>query len=87
MTIKKDAFHAKLAFILSLFFWVPLFNIGFVIASLILAGIALKKNYSDPEHFDGRGFATAAIILSITGSVGLIIFLISQWSQLALVFG
>ena len=38
---EKDAFHAKIAFYLSLGFWIPLFNIGLCIVSIILASKAL----------------------------------------------
>ena len=79
---KKDSFHAKLAFGLSLGFWVPLFNIGFLIASIVFAVIALKRNRQDPAHFDGRGWAAAALVLSVTGILGIVVFFVTQWPVL-----
>lgn len=77
----KDAFHAKLAFYLSLGFWIPLFNIGLCIVSIILASKALKWHISDPEHYGGMGYSVAALVLSIAAIIltiaGLIIFLLT----------
>ncbi|MCP3684163.1 MAG: hypothetical protein GY861_15890 [bacterium] len=64
---QKDSFHAKLAFWISLGFWIPLFNIGICIAAIILAVQALKKQSNDPERFGGLRFAIIAIVLAVSG--------------------
>jgi uncharacterized BrkB/YihY/UPF0761 family membrane protein len=74
----RDKFYAKIAFFLSLGFWIPLFNIALCIISIIIAVIALKKYYQEPDKFGGLGYVIAALIISLTGIVltivGLIIF-------------
>jgi hypothetical protein len=79
---KRDKFHAKLAFYLSLGFWVPLFNVGLCITSLIIAIMAIKKHSKDPKCFGGIGYAITALILSITSLIlsilGLILYLLSD---------
>ncbi len=73
-----DKLEAKIAFYLSLGFWIPLFNIAICITSLIFAVRALRQYRKDPEHFGGMGYIMAAFILSITALVltflGLIIY-------------
>lgn len=84
MTSKKklDRFYAKIAFFLSLGFWVPLFNIGLCIVSLIFALKALKLRFKEPETYGGLGYAIAALILSLSGllltAIGTLIYLLSN---------
>jgi len=78
----RDKFYAKIAFYLSLGFWIPLFNVGLCLISIIIASVALKNHFREPEKYGGFGLAITALILSI-GSiiltiVGLIIFLMSN---------
>jgi hypothetical protein len=78
---KKDSFHAKIAFILSLGFWIPLFNVALSIVALWLAATSIRNQIENPKRFGGFGFALTAIILSVASIVltiiGLIIYLIS----------
>jgi hypothetical protein len=80
--MKKDCFYAKVSFFLSLGFFIPLFNLAICAGSLVTAIMALKLNYRDPKKFGGRGYAIAALILSVTGIaltiIGLIIYLMSE---------
>jgi len=69
--MKKDNFYAKTAFILSLGFWIPLFNIGLTIVSIFFACKALKLVDKDPKKYSGRTLAIIALILSITTLVGM----------------
>lgn len=71
---QKDYFYSKTSFILSLGFWVPLFNIGLCIASLILAFKALRYEEKEPERYGGRKYAIAAIVISTTILVFSLIF-------------
>ncbi len=79
---KKDQFYAKIAFYLSLGFWIPLFNIAISITSIILSILALKRYYNDPKKYGGLKYIIIALILSITSIVmtiiGLIVFLLSD---------
>lgn len=79
---RKDSFHAKIAFWLSLGFWIPLFNIGLCLASFIIALNALKKYNKNPVKYGGYSYIIIAIILSVTSIVltiaGLIIYLHSK---------
>ena len=80
--LKKEKFYAKIAFFLSLGFWIPLFNVGLCITSIIIALIAIKKNYKEPNKYGGIGYAIIALVLSITSIVlsiiGLILYLSSE---------
>jgi len=80
--MKRDSFYAKLAFYLSLGFWIPLFNIAICITSMILAVMALKTHYKEPKVYGGVGYAAAALVLSLTSLVltivGLFIWLFSE---------
>lgn len=80
--MKRDSFYSKLAFYISLGFWIPLFNVAISITALILALMALKRNYDEPKKYGGVGYAIAAIILSLSSLVltilGLIIYLTSD---------
>ena len=72
---KKDSFNAKLSFILSLGFFIPLFNIGLCIASLIIAITSLRNINNFPDKFEGLGYAIAAIAISATTLVLTIVFI------------
>ena len=80
--VKPDEFQAKLAFYLSLGFWIPLFNIGLCITSIIMASIALKRYFQDPVKYGGLGYIITAYILSIASIIltiiGMFIFLFSD---------
>jgi hypothetical protein len=73
---KKDSFRAKLAFYISLGSWIPLFNIGFSFAAIILSIKALRFIDSDPDKFSGRAYAIIALIIGITAFIGSILFLL-----------
>lgn len=62
----QDSFHAKTAFYLSLGFWIPLFNVGICIVSIMLAFKALRYADKNPQKYSGIGYAIAALVLSIT---------------------
>jgi hypothetical protein len=62
----KDSLYAKSAFFLSLGFFIPLFNIGLCITSIILASISLRKQLKEPQNYSGFGYAVAALAISIT---------------------
>ena len=66
---KKDSFYAKTAFILSLGFWIPLFNVGLTLVSIYLAVKALKLTEKNPKKYGGRKYAVIALILSISALV------------------
>ncbi len=78
----RDKFNSKVAFYLSLFFWIPLFNIAICITSFILAMKMLNKHIKSPNKFGGLGYIITALILSITGIVltiiGLVFYLLSE---------
>ena len=78
---KKDSFNAKLSFFLSLGFWVPLFNVGLCIVSIMIASKVLRLHFQDPEESSGIIYAVIALALSITSLVltflGLLIYLFS----------
>lgn len=78
----KDKFFAKIAFFLSLGFWIPLFNVGLCIASIIIGFMAIRKIMNEPNKYGGMGYAVTAIVLSVTSLVlsllGLIIYLSSE---------
>ncbi len=79
-TPKKDKFDAKLAFYLSLGFWIPLFNIGLAIVSIVIGWKALAKMRKDPR-FGGRAYAIIALIISFSIAIGSIMFLAVYLSQ------
>ena len=72
MKIKKDNFYAKTALILSLGFWIPLFNIGLTIVSIFFSLKALNLVDKHPKKFSGRTFAIIALVLSITTLVAML---------------
>jgi len=84
MTSKKklDCFHAKVAFFLSLGFWVPLFNVALCIISIVFALKALRLYFKKPRRHGGVGYFIAALVLSLSGLVltaaGLILYLMSN---------
>ena len=63
---QKDSFYGKTAFVLSLGFWIPLFNIGLMIIAIYFAIKALRFSDQHPEHFGGRKHATAALVIATT---------------------
>ena len=79
---EKDKFLPKVAFGLSLGFWVPLFNVGLCIASLILAIKSINNINRNPKANGGLGFVIAALVLSISSlvltAIGLSIYLTSE---------
>ncbi len=64
---QKDSFHAKLAFWISLGFWIPLFNIGICAAAIFIAAKAINRQFKEPERYGGLKFAVLAIVLAVTG--------------------
>ncbi len=73
---KKDKFDAKLSFILSLGFVIPLFNIGLCIVSLVLAINSIRYMRKYPEKYEGLGYAITAIVISLSTLILSIIFII-----------
>lgn len=73
--VKKDSFKAKLAFWLSMGFWLPLFNVGFSLVAIILAVKALKSIDNEPKRNGGRAYAIIALIIGLTSFIGSILFL------------
>lgn len=71
---KKDTFQARLAFYLSLGFWIPLFNIGLAVTSIVIAWKALRAISKD-NRFGGQGYAIAALVLSFTIVIASVVFL------------
>lgn len=78
---KKDSFHAKLAFFLSLGFWIPLFNIGLCIISLVLSIKALRLYLKNPGRYGGLGFAIAAFVISVASIITTIVVFILYLSS------
>ena len=78
----RDFFYAKTAFILSLGFWIPLFNIGLCIASLYFAFKSFKLIHKDPKRYGGIKYVIAAFVLSFTtiiiNLIGVSIFALKQ---------
>ncbi|USN45920.1 MAG: hypothetical protein H6502_02190 [Candidatus Woesearchaeota archaeon] len=70
-----DAFHAKVSFILSLGFWIPLFNIGLTLAAVWIGARAIKRIQDHPKQFGGFGYALAGLIIGLSGFVGTLIFM------------
>jgi len=66
----KDTFYAKWALILSLGFWIPLFNIGFSITSIYLALKSLRLTDKQPKKYGGRKMAVIALVLSTATFIG-----------------
>ncbi len=66
---KPDNFHAKVAFYLSLGFWIPLLNVALCLTALYVAVGALKCILRDPQKKGGFGYAVTAIVLSLTSLV------------------
>lgn len=62
---KTDDFYAKTALVLSLGFWIPLFNIGLCIVAFWFAVKALKLSDKNPTKFGGRKHATIALVISV----------------------
>lgn len=81
--IKKDNFQAKLAFYLSLGIIVPLFNVGFSFAAVVIAFKALSQIKSD-HRFGGLKYAVAALVIGCAGVVssiiGIVIFLLKRFT-------
>ena len=75
---KKDNFNAKLSFILSLGFFIPLFNIGLAVASIILAINSIRFINKYPDKFSGLWYAITALAISVSTIILTIIF-ISVW--------
>ncbi|MFP4403839.1 MAG: hypothetical protein ACLFPJ_05800 [Candidatus Woesearchaeota archaeon] len=79
---QKDSFQAKIAFFLSLFSWIPLFNFGFAPISFFLAYNAYKKYKKYPQKFNGLFYFSFAMVISLTSIiltiVGLVIYLFSE---------
>jgi hypothetical protein len=63
---KKDKFYAKTSFILSLGFWIPLFNIGMAVTSIIFAFKALKLINKDKNKYGGKNYAIIGLIIGFT---------------------
>ena len=66
---KKDVFYAKVAFFLSLGFWIPLFNLAMSLLSIYYATKAMQLIRKNPGKFGGFYYALAALILSLTSLI------------------
>ncbi|MEK6967217.1 MAG: hypothetical protein AABX51_01145 [Nanoarchaeota archaeon] len=64
--MKKDFFDANTAVVLSLGFWVPLFNIGLCGVSSFFAVKALGKIEKQSSRFGGRNRAIAALVINVS---------------------
>ena len=73
--MEKDSILAKISFILSMFFWVPLLNNFLAIAAIITGIKALKQIKSNPEAHGGRRWAVAGIVM---GALVLIIYVLGK---------
>jgi cbb3-type cytochrome oxidase subunit 1 len=77
-----DTLYAKSAFWLSLGFWIPLFNIGLCIMSIIIAVIAMRRILKEPTVYGGLKYAVIALVLSISSLVltivGAVLYLFSS---------
>ena len=62
----KDTFHGTTSLVLSLGFFIPLFNIGLCAVSIWFAIRALRLVDTDPKHYGGRTYAIIGLVLSIT---------------------
>ena len=62
--MKKDNFVAKVSFLLCLFSWIPLLNIGISLASVYLAYKAIKLHLSDKNRYGGFGLAVTSLVIS-----------------------
>ena len=79
----KDAFYGKLAFYLSLGFWVPLFNIGFTAVSIFYAIRSLKLIKAHPKKVGGFWYSLIGLIISVSALVTTIVFLsVYAWRQI-----
>lgn len=65
--MKKDRFYAVSSILLALGFWIPLFNIGLSISSIILALKHLRLAHEDPKRYDGGRGKTISIIALVIG--------------------
>jgi len=78
----RDKLYAKVAFYISLGFWIPLFNIGLCIIALCIAIKAVIMHFKEPKKYGGFGYAVAAIVLSLTSliltAIGGIVFLLQK---------
>ena len=61
----KFKLEAKLSFIFGLCFWVPLLNIIFGIAAIILGIKSIKSIKRHPDKYGGFGYSVAGIILGL----------------------
>lgn len=81
MISSPDQFYARIAFYLSLGFWIPLFNIALCTVAVIVGSKALSLAFKDPKQYGGRGYAIAALVLGLTGLfltvLGLLIYVLS----------
>ncbi|MFH1850379.1 MAG: hypothetical protein ABH879_09460 [archaeon] len=67
--MKQDSLYAKVAFFLSLGFWIPLFNIAISIISAYFAVIAIQKIMRDPKKYGGLKYAVIALVLSASSLI------------------
>lgn len=78
----KDEYYAKLAFVLSLFFWFPLFNVGLCIVSLYFARLQWNQIRTHPKRYGGLGYIVTAGVLCLTGLImtviGVVIYILER---------
>jgi hypothetical protein len=79
---RRDCFYAKTAFILSLGFWIPLFNIGLCVVSIYFAIKSLRLINKNSKRYGDIKYVIAALVLSITTIIvtviGISIFALKQ---------
>jgi hypothetical protein len=75
----RDKFHAKMAFFISLWAWIPLFNFGICIVSIWISILSLKLQRKQPEKYAGLGYVVVALVISVGALlltiIGLIFYL------------
>ena len=75
--MKKDDFYAKIAFYVSLGFWIPLFNLGMGIVAIVFAVMAIRNRAMDPEKYGGATYAIIALVLGVVAIVGMLFWVFS----------
>lgn len=66
----KEKSKAITAFVLGLFFWVPLFNIFLGIIGVAFGILALKEIKKEPERFSGTVYAIIGVVLCLLPILG-----------------
>ena len=76
---RKDKSKALTAFILGLFFWVPLFNLFLAIIGLVFGILALIEIKKNPNDYDGTPYAISGIVMCCLPILGGIFLLVEKY--------